>query len=76
MAYHRDCGRSDANIMHIYLKSLEFAALYTKPFKDYVNPSASKQKEFGVPHHRVVSCTELMYIYMSLTSVAVEVEES
>ena len=62
--------------MHFYLNPLEFAALYTKPFKDYVNPSASKQKEFGVPHHRVVSLAELIYIYMSLTSVAVEVEES
>ena len=44
MANYRDCGRSDANIMHFYLNSLEFAALYTKPFKDHVNPQASKRE--------------------------------
>ena len=44
IAYYRDCGRSDTNIMHFYLNSLEFAALYTKPLKDQVNPQASKRE--------------------------------
>ena len=37
---------------------------------------SDRSLEFGVPHHSVVSCMEPMYIYISLTSVAVEVEES
>ena len=76
MAYHRDCDRSDANILHFYLKSLEFAALYTKLFQDLVNPSASTRKVFGGPYHSVVSHMATMYRYVSLKTVAVEAEES
>ena len=31
MVYRRDYDRADANIVHFYLKTLEFAALHTKP---------------------------------------------
>ena len=44
MTYHKDCDRSDINIKHFYLKSLEYAALYTKLLKDLVHPLASKQR--------------------------------
>ena len=55
MAYHRDCDRSDANIVEFYPKTLEFAVLYSKLLKDLVNSSASKRKVFGSPYHSVVS---------------------
>ena len=71
MAYHKDCDRSDANIMHFYLKSLEFAALYTKLFEDLVNPSASTRNVFGGPYHSVVSHKATRYRYISLKNVPV-----
>ena len=71
MAYHKDCDRSDANIMHFYLKSLELAALYTKLFQDLVNPSASTRKVFGGPYYSVVSHKATRYRYISLKNVAV-----
>ena len=64
--------------MHFYLKSLEFAALYTKLFMDQVNPSASKWKVFGVPHYSALSymATTGMYRCISLKTVAIEAEVS
>ena len=56
MTYHKDCDRSDINIKHFYLKSLEYAALYTKLFTDLVI-------KMEVVNARSVSCFWIFFIY-------------
>lgn len=74
LAYQRDCDRSQGNVLHFYLKCLEFSIGYTAIFSQ-LPESLSPRKIFGAPYHAIVSHMPTMYRYISLKSIAAEAEE-